>query len=134
MGCMQQRSQMGRIREEIDVNGKKCWTLFDSGARSSYIVRDAAEGLDVQNLPRDRTTALGGKKHQVSEVCVVFANVEGHSLEFMAHVLDEIGRDDDGRTIDILFGALDMQLWGIKLDLPNERLDFSHYTTDFVEF
>ena len=33
-----------------------------------------------------------------------------------------------------LFVALAMQLWGIRLDPPNERLDFSHYTRDFLEF
>ena len=51
-----------------------------------------------------------------------------------ARVVDEIGNDEDGRPIDILFGALSMQEWGIRLDLQNENLDWTRYTTDFVEF
>jgi hypothetical protein len=42
--------------------------------------------------------------------------------------------DEEGRTIDVLFGAPAMQMWGIRLDPPQEKLDFTHYTRDFVEF
>ncbi len=125
---------MGRIRSEIDVRGRKCWTLFDSGARNSYIVRNAAGGLDLQKLPEPRITALGGRSHEIDEVCLVFANVEGHPVEFHANVVAEIGSDEDGHAIEILFGALAMQLWNIKLDPRAERLDLSHISTNFVEF
>ena len=70
----------------------------------------------------------------MKEVCLLVASVEGHPLEFQASVIDTIGQDEDGREIDVLFGALAMQLWGIRLDLPNERLDFSHFAHDFLEF
>jgi len=124
---------MGRIREEINVDGRQCWTLFDSGARNSYIRKDAAQGLPrVRREPRE--AAFGGKVHQITEVCLVPAEVEGHSLEFQAAVVDEIGQDEAGRQIDVLFGSLAMQLWGIKLDIPNERLDFTHFSTEFVEY
>jgi len=33
---------MGRIRQNIEVAGAGRWTLFDSGARYSYIVKEAA--------------------------------------------------------------------------------------------
>ena len=125
---------MGRVRTEITVNAKKCWTLFDSGARNSYIVRGTAPGLDTKKLPSPRSSALGGKVHKVDEVCLVFAEIDGHRLEFPASVVDDIGTDEDGRAIDVLFGALAMQLWGIKLDLQNEQLDLTHFATDFVEF
>jgi hypothetical protein len=125
---------MGRVRSEIEVNGKRCWTLFDSGARYSYILKTATSGLDTKKLPAPRSSALGGKVHKVGEVCLVFAEIDGRPLEFQASVVDEIGSDEDGRPVEILFGALAMQLWGIKLDLQNERLDLSHFATDFVEF
>lgn len=125
---------MGRIREEIDVDGRTCWTLFDSGARNSYITKDAASGLPLRALPQPRYTRLGGATHQITHACLVVAEIEGRSVDFQAWVADDIGRDEDGRTIDVLFGALAMQLWGIKLDLPNERLDFTHFSTDFVEY
>jgi len=38
------------------------------------------------------------------------------------------------RTLDLLVGAIAMQLWGLRLDPQNEKRDFSHFTTDFVEF
>jgi hypothetical protein len=125
---------MGRIRIDVEIDGRHCWTLFDSGARNSYITRAAAEGLDRKVLPQPRQSKLGGSTHEVKEVCLLVANVEGHPLEFQASVIDAIGQDEDGREIDVLFGALAMQLWGIRLDLQNERLDFSHFAHDFLEF
>lgn len=128
------KTRMGRIRTEIEVDGRQLWTLFDSGARNSYIAREAARGLDVKLLPKPRQAMLDGGTHSVNEACLILANIEGHTLEFQASVIDEIGMDEGGRTIDVLFGALAMQLWGIRLDPPNERLDFSHFTRDFLEF
>ena len=125
---------MGRIREEIDVDGRKCWTLFDSGARNSYITRRAAGELNVLPLSEPTATRLGGSVHQIREACLVQARLDSHALHFQAAVLDDIGQDEDGRDIDILFGALAMQLWGIRLDPQNERLDLSHFTSEFLEF
>ena len=125
---------MGRIRTNIDINGRLCWTLFDSGARNNYILRNVAKGLVVFDLPVAKSTALGGREHKLEKACFVMAQVENHWIEFHANVIDEIGKDEDGREIDVLFGALAMQEWGMRLDLPNERLDFSRYTRDFVEF
>ncbi len=125
---------MGRIRGEIVVAGRKRSTLFDSGARHSYIVADAAPPADVKTLPVEQVTALGGRRHKVRQVCLVFSEVEGHSLHFEALVVEEIGDDEDGRRIEVLFGALAMQAFGLKLDPKNERLDWSHFSTDLVEF
>ena len=108
--------------------------MFDSGARHSYIVADAAAPADVKSLPIERVTALGGRSHKVRHVCLVFAEVEGHVLHFEANVVEEIGRDEDGRRIEVLFGALAMQAWGLKLDPQSERVDWSHFSTDLVEF
>jgi len=126
--------RMGRIRSEILVGNRKRWTLFDLGARHSYIVSAAAAALGVQDLPVQRTTTLGGKMHTVRQVCLVFAEVDGHPLDFEANVIDEIGRDRDGQRIEVLLGALAMQAWGVKLDPQNERVDWSHFSTDLVEF
>lgn len=125
---------MGRIRKEIDINGRQCWTLFDSGARNSYITSRAAAGLTSTPLPNPRSIKLGGETHAINDTCIVIANVEGHPLDFQAWLVDDIGHDEDGRALDVLFGALAMQLWNIKLDVPNEELDFTHFSTEFVEF
>ena len=125
---------MGRIRESIDVKGRPCWTLFDSGARNSYITEEAAKHLHTEAVTANRAYALGGRQHQISKICIVHASVEGNPVEFQANVIDEIGKDEEGRSIDVLFGAIAMQLWGIKLDVPAEKLDLTHLTHDFVEF
>jgi hypothetical protein len=125
---------MGRIRTDLDVNGRPCWTLFDSGARDSYIRREAADGLPTLTLSKPRHSRLGGSVHEIREACLIPAKLDGHDLEFQAGVLDEIGQDEDGREIDILFAAVAMQLWGIRLDLQNERVDLSHFAREFVEF
>lgn len=49
-------------------------------------------------------------------------------------VIDEIGHDEEGKTIDILFGALAMQQWGIRLMPKEERLDMTYYPEEFVEY
>lgn len=125
---------LGRIRRNIRVGDRDLWTLFDSGARHSYITRDAVSGLDVQPLKTPRKTMLGGASHDVTDACLVQVEVEGHPLEFQARVIQRIGEDEEGQSIDVLFGAIAMQLWGIRLDPQNEALDFSHFTRDFVEF
>ncbi len=125
---------MGRIRQFIDVKGHPCWTLFDSGARNSYITEKAASGLVIEPVAVPMKFALGGWQHQISNVCIVHASVEGNPLQIQANVVDEIGKDEDGCTFDLIFGAIAMQLWGIKLDVPNEKLDLTHLAHDFVEF
>jgi hypothetical protein len=125
---------MGRIRENLKIKGRDCWTLFDSGVRNSYVVQQATDGLLVAPLEEPRSFALGGKAHSITASCLVQARVEGHPVEFHANVTDEIGKDEDGKPIEMLFGAIAMQQWGIKLDLTNERLDLTHLAHDFVEF
>jgi hypothetical protein len=90
--------------------------------------------MDLKPLPAPRRAALGGRSHEVRHVCLVFADIEGHRMEFQASVIDEIGKDEEDRPLDVLVGALAMQLWGLRLDPQNEHLDFSHFATDFVEF
>ena len=125
---------MSRVHQEIDVAGRKCWTLFDSETRNSYITSSAATDQLPQELRQPRRIWLGGTIRQVNEVCLVLAKVEDHPLDFQADVVDRIGPDEDGREIDVLFGSLAMKLWSIKFDLANGRLDFTHYSRTFVEF
>jgi hypothetical protein len=51
-----------------------------------------------------------------------------------ANVIDHIGHDDDGKPTEVLFGGLAMQQWGIRLIREQEKIDLSHYPTEFVEF
>jgi hypothetical protein len=125
---------MGRVREHIRVNGRKFWTLFDAGARNTYVVPRVASQLVTSKLHAPFRTALGGGVQESKQSAILEATVEGHRISTLAMVIDRIGKDEDGKPIDILFGALAMQNWGIRPVPDEERLDLSHYPEEFVEF
>jgi len=125
---------MGRIRQAIEVDGSKFWTLFDTGARRTYVVPAVARLLKTTRTPETLRSALGGTVRETNTHAVLDARIEGRPISTFVWVIDEIGRDDEGKDIEILFGALAMQEWGIRLIPDEERLDLSHYTRDFVEF
>lgn len=125
---------MGRIRTNIKVHGKDYWTLFDTGSRNTYITEDCAKLLGTKQLPEIYQVALGGKTHNLDITCILMAYVEGKSISTDAYVIPEIGKDEEGKNIEVLFGALAMQKWGIRLIPEEEKLDMSHYTKEFVEF
>ena len=125
---------MGRVREHIQVNGKKCWTLFDTGARNTYVVPAVAARLATAKLPKPFRSALGGTVKKATKGALLVAKVRGHSISTNALVINEIGKDEDGKPIEILFGALAMQQWGIRPVPDEERLDLTHYPDVFVEF
>jgi hypothetical protein len=127
-------SSMGRIRQNIKVNGKKCWTLFETGARNTYVVPAVAALLANFKLPKTFKSALGGSKKKVTTGADLIAEVEGKKLFTHAMVVDVIGQDEEGKPIEILFGALAMQQWGIRPVPDEERLDLTHYSDEFVEF
>jgi len=125
---------MGRVREDIRVNGKKCWTLFDTGARNTYIVPAVATHLATTELAKPFRSALGGSVKKTSTAALLVGKIEGHDFATNALVVDKIGEDEDGKPIEVLFGALAMQQWGIRVIPAEERLDLTHYPKEFVEF
>ena len=125
---------MGRIREYIEVDGRKCWTLFDTGARNTYVVQDVASLLAPVDLKRTFRSALGGTVKETRQAAILEALVEGHPIATQAMVVDEIGDDEEGKPIEVLIGALAMQQWGIRPIPDSETLDMSHYSKEFLEF
>ena len=125
---------MRRIRQMINVHGRESWTLFDSGARKTYVTPAVAAVLTTLQLERPVRTALGGSHKETNQAVLLEAEVEGLSVSTHALVLDCIGLDEEGKPIEVLFGALAMQEWGIRLIPEQEKLDLSHYPTEFVEF
>ena len=125
---------MGRVRQHIDVKGRKFWTLFDTGARNTYILPRVAALLATSQLPKTFRTALGGKVREANQAAVLDADVQGCRISTHGMVLDDIGHDEDGNNIDVLFGALAMQQWGIRPVPDEEKLDMSHYSKEFLEF
>jgi hypothetical protein len=125
---------MGRVRTNIIINGKACWTLFDTGSRNTYIVTELAKTFPKTKLEHKERGGLGGIVHEYDEICIMTAKVEGKPVWASACVLDDIGRDEVGKRIEVLFGALAMQRWGIIPIPAEERLDMSNYPKEFIEF
>jgi len=118
----------------IHVDGRDAWTLFDSGARNTYIVPKVAGLLATAELPVPTHTKLGGETKTSTVAAVLVGEIEGKVFHTEAMVIDSIGSDEDGKPIEILFGALAMQQWGIRLVPETEALDLSHYPSEFLEF
>jgi hypothetical protein len=125
---------MRRIRQMIKVDGRECWTMFDTGARNSYVTSTVAQLLTTSKTPHPIRTALGGEVKQTDARALLEAEIEGRFVSTHAMVVDQIGTDEEGKVIEILFGALAMQQWGIRPVPDEERLDLSHYPEEFVEF
>jgi len=125
---------MGRIRQMINVQGRESWTLFGTGARNTYIIPAVASMVTTSETGHPIRTALGGTVQETSRAALLEAEIEGLPISTHAMVIDHIGPDDDGNPIEVLFGALAMQQWGIRLIPELEKIDLSHYPTEFVEF
>jgi hypothetical protein len=125
---------MGRIRENIRVNGHSFWTLFDTGARNTYVVPKVAALLATTKLDKPFQSRLGGSVKKTSQAALLVAQVQRHRISTNAMVVNEIGKDEEGKPIEVLFGALAMQQWGIRPVPDEERLDLTHYPKEFVEF
>jgi len=107
---------MERIRQMIAVDDRNCWTLFDSGARNTYVIPAVAEILKTSATPGPIRTALGGTIKVARQVALLEGNIQGHPFSTHALVVEEIGPDQDGKSIEILFGAMAMRQWGIRLN------------------
>lgn len=88
------------------------WTLFDTGSRNTYITGAAARGLRLLPFKNLRKVGLGGRHHKLSTLCLIEGDIDGRSIDTEAYVIKDLGRDEAGRTIDIVFGALVMRSGG----------------------
>ena len=127
---------MGRIYEVVNVNRRKINVLFDSGAVRSYIKDKSAKeiGLKIERLKKGFKTKIGGKAKIIGEYCVVQGKLRGNDFDIVAYIIDDLGINEKGEEIDLLFGATDMQVWNINLDLKNETLDLSRFRKEFIEY
>ncbi len=125
---------VGRIRDMIKVDGRECWTLFDTGARNTYVVPAVASLLATAKTAHPFRSAIGGEVKETTTTALLEAEIEGRRISTHAMVIDQIGNDEDGTPIEILFGALAMQQWGIRHLPEEEKLDLSHYPEEFLEF
>ena len=90
--------------------------------------------LKTSPTPATIRTALGGSVRESNTAALLEARIDGRPISTHALVIEAIGKDEAGADIEILFGALAMQQWGIRPVPDEERLDLSHYPDEFIEF
>lgn len=81
---------MGRIRQMIKVGGRECWTLFDTGARNTYVTQTVAQLLPTSTTSRPFRSAIGGQVKETDTMALLEAEVEGRLISTHAMVIDEI--------------------------------------------
>ncbi len=70
----------GRIKRNIEVNGKNHWTLFDSGVRNTYVINEAAKNLPIFDMPKSNHVALGGKTHNIVKNCRLVGKIDEYGI------------------------------------------------------
>ena len=50
---------------KIQINGQRCWTLFDTGARNTYVTKKVARSLTKAKLEKPLRSALGGSTKSI---------------------------------------------------------------------
>jgi len=128
---------MGRIISDIEVNGKKLVTLFDTGSLVTYITERALpEDAKCKEIVNPVTSHLVQKEHILTKVCIISGKLDGCAFPFQAFVVDSIGKvPETKRELDIVFGATGMETWDIKLDPRRKKLDLTGLKKrEFVSF
>jgi hypothetical protein len=67
---------MGRIRQMLRVDGREAWALFDSGARNTYVVPEAAALLTTTKVPSATHIRLGGETKTSTVAAVLVGEIE----------------------------------------------------------
>jgi predicted aspartyl protease len=118
---------MGVIRQELLVRGdggrKRLTVLFDSGAARSLIRSDIAAELSTPRklLISRELVAADGDKVACDSFCDLVIEIEGKEIGIEAFLVDKL-------PVPLIFGALDMEAYRIKLNLAERRLDLSEFT------
>jgi len=121
------RIGLGIIRQRLLVRGDKkeerIGVLFDSGASRSLIKNEVAKELSTPRglLIQREFTVADGHKVTCKYFCDLIVEIEGKRIGIEAFLVDNL-------PVPLVFGALDMEVYMIKLDLAKRRLDLSEFT------
>jgi hypothetical protein len=118
---------LGIVRQDLLVKGDRkemrLNVLFDSGASRSLIRSDVAKELSTPKelLIQREFTAADGHKVICKYFCDLMVEIEGKRIGIEAFLVEDL-------PVPLVFGALDMEAYMIKLDLAKRRLDLSEFT------
>ena len=124
---------MTRTFKEIDIEGKRAYTLFDTGSMRSYVRNEFASNIRRKIEPFE--VGLGGRIHRIEETSIIICSIEGLKFDIEAHPVKDLGFDEKGRRIDAIIGALAMEKWVL---IPNPKTGEIDLTAlkkrEFTEF
>jgi hypothetical protein len=106
-----------------DKGEKRLSVLFDSGTSRSFIRSDIAMELSTPKkllIPREFVMA-DGNKVICNFFCDLIVEIGGKEIGIETFLVDKL-------PVPLIFGALDMEAYRIKLDLANKKLDLSEFT------
>jgi hypothetical protein len=126
---------MARLIRAVQINGQDARALFDTGSIGSYIRVRLGRSFPRARMKKPVRVGLGGQVLNLKAVCIVEAELEGHPFDFEVYPIQRIGRDETGREIDLLIGALAMEKWGLVLDPRTRRIDLRRLKRrEFTEY
>lgn len=110
---------MARPLVEVEIEGKQLNAVLDTGSRRSYVRSELVEGLPSAPV-QSFTARLGGETLQIQEgrfASGVVKDSTGTAYRFSTVLFPvrDLG-EEDGKKIDILFGALILEDWGTLID------------------
>jgi len=125
---------MARIIKTIEIEGESVVALFDTGAFFTYVRSSLVPEEARRKVTKPVRVALGGRKIDIKEQCLIEGKIEGLDFFSDAVPLDDIGHAD-GYELDALIGASTMEQWEIKLDPKTSGLDLQGLRRrEFTEF
>ena len=122
---------MGIVRSKLLVRGDRAEeslnVLFDTGAARSLMGNHTAERIGSPKkliIPRELLVADG---HRVKSEYLIdlVVEIDGKHVGIEAFIVENLPEQ-------LIFGALDMEAYGIKLNLKERRLDLSEFTTHML--
>jgi hypothetical protein len=124
---------MGRTFKNIEIEGKQAWVLFDTGSLRTYIRREFSSPIRWKTIPF--RAGLGGRFFEIDETCALRCSIDGLEFDVEGHPVDELGKDEHGKKIDAIIGAMAMEKWGLIPDPKTGAIDLTLLRKrEFIEF
>lgn len=118
---------MGIAKQNLLVKGDKkemrLNVLFDGDVSRSLIKSNVAREISTPRklLIQGEFTVADGRKIICTHFCDLIVEIEGKRIGIEAFLVDDL-------PVPLIFGALDMEAYMIKLDLAKRKLDLSEFT------
>jgi len=118
---------LGVVRDTLLVRGErgeeKLSVLFDSGSARSLVQTRVAERLAIpRELPAPvEVVVADGRKVSCRLYCNLIVEIGGKRVVIQPLLMDDL-------PVPLIFGALDMEAYMIKLDIARRKLYLSEFT------